>query len=297
MDVDWEGPFGLAVAAWLGLSVGSFSNVLIHRLPIDGLSVLRPARSFCPSCETQLSWSENIPVLAWLWQRGRCRSCSAPIAWRYPAVELLVAALFVLLWWRAPPHDSTSLALLLVGFYLATTSVVISAIDLEHFIIPDAVTLPGIVIGLLLSVSLPGIHGAHDGFDPEAARISGLLLSASGLALGGGSLWLFGKLGNLMMRRQIEAAGVEDAMGLGDVKWMAFAGTLLGPMLVGDAILAGCFLGALVGVLWKLGARLTGRAAPAGIPFGPFLSVGILVQLFRPGAAWWLMAQLAPVPA
>lgn len=296
METAWEGPFGLIVAITLGLSVGSFANVLIHRLPREGLSVTSPARSFCPACGTRLAWFDNVPVLAWIVLRGRCRSCASPIAWRYPAVELLVGLLFAMFWWLTPPVDASALVQLGVALVLGTTCVVVSAIDVEHLIIPDAITWPGIVLGLLASLALPEIHARHPGFDPEHARQTALVVSVGGLLAGGGSLWLFGRLGNLLLKRQVEAAGVEDAMGWGDVKWMACAGTLLGALGVLDAILAACFVGAVVGLTWKLVARLRGATSPGGIPFGPFLSIGILMQLVRPGAAWWLIASLAPVP-
>lgn len=289
METSFEGWFGVFAALCLGLAVGSFGNVLIHRLPLEGLSVTRPARSFCPKCRTQLSWLDNLPVLAWLLLRGRCRYCKMAIPWRYPAVELLVGALFALFWWLEPPVDGNGGIRLAVIWYLVTTCVVISAIDLEHFIIPDAITLPGIAVGLALSFAFPWLHAEHLPFDPEAPRQTALLASVGGLLMGGGSLWLFGQLGNLMLRQKIEAAGVQDAMGLGDVKWMAFAGTLLGPLVVADAILVGCCLGAVAGILLKVIARIRAADAPPGIPFGPFLSVGILAELVQPGLAWELM--------
>lgn len=291
-----SGPVGLALVSWLGLSVGSFANVAIHRLPRDGQGVLVPLRSYCPACRRQLGWLENVPVLSWLMLRGRCLTCRASISWRYPLVELIVGALFVLLWLRMGPSDGTGLAHWAVAAGLAATCVVVSAIDLEHLIIPDAITLPGIVLGLLLSLALPALHANHPGFDGARPHASALLLAVGGLALGGGSLWLVGRLGNLVLRRQIEAAGVQDAMGLGDVKWMAAAGTLLGPLGAADAILAGCFSGALVGLAWKLLARLRSTPAPGGIPFGPYLCLGVLTQLVRPGAAWQLLSRLVPQP-
>jgi leader peptidase (prepilin peptidase)/N-methyltransferase len=297
MDTPWEGAFGLAIAAGLGLSVGSFANVVVHRLPRDGLSVSRPVRSFCPSCSRQLSWFDNLPLVAWLALGGKCRTCKSPIPWRYPAVEAAVGALYVLLWWLAPPVDMGSTVTLLVGLLLAATCVIVSAIDIEHLIIPDAITLPGIGLGIVLSLVFPVLHLGHAGFDGGSPHGSALMLAVGGMLAGGGSLWLMGRLGNLMLKSQVEAAGVEDAMGLGDVKWMAATGTLLGPLGVLDAILAGCFIGALVGVIWKVVARMRGAPPPGGIPFGPFLCVGILAQLVQPGAAWLLISGLTPGPA
>lgn len=288
------GWFGVTVALGLGLSVGSFGNVLIHRLPLERLSVLKPARSFCPSCRTQLTWKDNIPVLAWLLLRGRCRHCGVTISARYPLIELIVGLLYAWLWWLQPPVDGQAAVVLGVQLYLATTCVVISAIDLEHTIIPDRVTLPGMALGVLLSFAFPFLHEGHAPFDAQDPRATALLASLGGALAGGGSLWLFGKLGNLMLARQMAEAGVEDAMGLGDVKWMAFAGTLLGPLLVLDAIMAACFVGALVGLGARLVASVRGTEAAHGMPFGPFLSAGILAELAWPHVAWETMQLLAP---
>lgn len=287
------GWFGMAVALGLGLSVGSFGNVLIYRLPLERLSILKPARSFCPSCKTQLTWRDNVPVLGWLLLRGRCRHCNEQISARYPLIELIVGLLFAWIWWLQPPVDTQAAIHLAVMLYLATTCVVISAIDLEHTIIPDRVTLPGMAVGVLLSVAFPFLHAEHPPYDAMDPRATALLASLGGALAGGGSLWLFGKLGNLMLARQMAQAGVEDAMGFGDVKWMAFAGTLLGPLLVLDAILAACFVGAIVGLLAKLVAALRRTEAPPGMPFGPFLSMGILAQLMQPNLAWDFMQRLA----
>jgi leader peptidase (prepilin peptidase)/N-methyltransferase len=177
----------------------------------------------------------------------------------------------------------------MVGWAMASLCVIVSAIDLEHFIIPDVITLPGIVLGLLASAVLPELHVGDAMFRAESPHGSSLIVALMGMLAGGGSLWLVGRLGNVMLKSQVEAAGVEDAMGFGDVKWMALAGTILGPILVLEAILVGCFTGALVGIFLKIGARMSGRGGPSGLPFGPFLSVGILTELAWPGAAWMAM--------
>ena len=286
METLAQGWVGWFVASFLGLSVGSFANVAVYRIPREGLGVSKPARSFCPACDAKLTWFDNIPLLSWIVLGGRCRSCKQRIPVRYPAVELLVGLLFVLFWARLDPGATGAWGLLLVGWVMASLCVIVSAIDLEHFIIPDVITLPGIPAGLLLSLLYPALHAEHVLFRPESPASSSLIVGLAGALAGGGSLWLVGALGNLMLRRQIQEAGVDDAMGLGDVKWMAFAGTILGPLLVLEAILVACFAGALVGIGMKVFARLAGKDAPVGIPFGPFLSVGILIELADPGAAW-----------
>lgn len=289
MDDLLSGWVGWFVAAFLGLSFGSFGNVAVYRIPRDGLSVRKPARSFCPSCRAPVTWFDNIPVLSWLLLRGRCRACGVSISWVYPAVELVTGLLFAGFWWRLGPPAGGPPGAVLVPWTMAFLCVVVSAIDLEHFIIPDVITLPGTALGLLASVAFPALHESHAMFDATSPHGSSFIVALVGMAAGGGSLWLVGRLGNLMLRHQVEAAGVEDAMGLGDVKWMAFAGTLLGPILVLEAILVGCFAGALVGIVLKVHARVSGGDGPVGLPFGPFLSVGILLELAWPGLAWDVM--------
>ena len=287
--VGWGAPL---LAAAFGAAVGSFANVVIYRSPLEGLSVLRPARSFCPQCRAALPWIDNIPLLSWLLLRGRCRACRAPISPRYPLVELAVALLFALAAWRFPPVDLPSTAQLLVACYLAATCVIVSFIDLEHQIIPDTITWPGMALGVLVSVAQPSLQTGHVGFAADAPRSTALLASIFGLAAGAGSLVLVGQLGNLFMRRKLAAAGLQDSMGWGDVKWMGLAGAFLGVSGVLGAILIGCFTGALVGLLMLPVARLRGQAAPVGLPFGPFLALGILCESFAPGLAWSLLGGL-----
>lgn len=288
-ELGWGVPL---LAALAGAAVGSFSNVVIYRSPLDGLSSMRPARSFCPHCRAAIGWMDNIPIVSWLLLGRRCRSCRAPISARYPAVELLVAALFVFAAWRIPPVDATSIGLLLVAFYLVTTCVIVTFIDLEHQIIPDTITWPGMLLGVLVSVALPALHAGHVGFREDAPRTTALLASLFGLGCGAGSLMLVGQLGNLLMKRKIAAAGLQDSMGWGDVKWMGLAGAFLGVSSTFGAILIGCFGGAVVGLIMIPLARLRGQDAPVGLPFGPFLALGMLCELFAPGIAWSLLSRL-----
>ena len=296
LDLIAHGWVGVVLSAALGLAFGSFSNVAIYRIPVVGLSVMRPTWSFCTSCHTTLGAQDNIPVLSWLMLRGRCRHCGSPVAWRYPAMELLVMALFVVFWWRLPLETGPDLARLAVAWVLVFYCVVVSAIDLELTIIPDVISLPGVALGLLVSALLPLLHHGHVAFDPATPQLSAVLAGAAGAAAGGGSLWLVGRLGNVLFARRIESAGMADAMGLGDVKWMAATGTVLGVEGVMFAILAACFLGALVGVLLKVAARVRGAADVAAIPFGPYLSAGVLLELGWPGLIWRAVAAVGPAP-
>ena len=288
-ELGWGGPL---LAAAFGAAVGSFANVVIYRSPLDGLSSLKPARSFCPHCRAAIAWSDNLPVLSWLLLRGRCRACRAPISARYPLVELGMALLFAFTAWWFPPVDGPSVLLLLVAFYLVATCVIVTFIDLEHQIIPDTITWPGMALGVLASLALPALHAGHVGFRADAPRSSALLASLLGLGAGAGSLVVVGQLGNLFMRRKMAAAGLQDSMGWGDVKWMGLAGAFLGVSGVFGAILIGCFAGAIVGLLMIPVARLRGQDAPVGLPFGPFLALGMLCELFAPGLAWSLLGRL-----
>jgi leader peptidase (prepilin peptidase)/N-methyltransferase len=288
-ETGWGVPL---LAAAFGAAVGSFSNVVIYRSPLEGLSSLRPARSFCPHCRAAIGWSDNIPLLSWLVLRGRCRACRAPISARYPLVELTVALLFAVAALRFPPVDADGAGRLLVAFYLIATCVIVTFIDLEHQIIPDTITWPGMALGVLAAAVLPALHEGHLGWRADAPRSSALLASLFGLGAGAGSLVVVGQLGNLFMRRKMKEAGLQDSMGWGDVKWMGLAGAFLGVGSVFGAILIGCFAGAFVGLLMIPVAKLRGQETPVGLPFGPFLALGMLAELFAPGLAWSLLGRL-----
>ena len=236
-------PFGIAVAAAFGAVIGSFLNVCIHRLP-RGTSIAWPA-SACPACGRALSWFENIPVVSYLALRARCRSCRAPISIRYPLVELLTAAMFALGWWYYGPGPLLA-SRLLFGCML----IVLFAIDLEHHLLPNVITLPGIAIGFLLSViTEPGWLG-----------------SLLGIALGGGSLLLVAE-GYYRLRH-------EEGLGLGDVKMLAMIGAFVGWKLTLMTLFFASLSGTAVGLL--LIATQRGGMKYA-LPFGTFLALGAAV--------------------
>ena len=163
----------------IGAVVGSFLNVVIYRLPA-GLSVNEPRRSFCPHCKTQIPWHQNIPLFSWLLLRGKCARCGAPIAFRYFAVELLTAVTFLLVWNQCDRAAAWGLALplwVLVSLLIAATF-----IDIDHFIIPDEITLGGTVAGLLFSLGFPGLMR-------QESRWMALLWSVVGAATGYFLLW------------------------------------------------------------------------------------------------------------
>jgi leader peptidase (prepilin peptidase)/N-methyltransferase len=247
----------LTATVVLGLCVGSFLNVVIARLPA-GRSIVTPG-SACPRCGTTLAWYDNLPVLSYVLLRGRCRTCREPISWRYPAIEIASALLFALAYYRFQPVLGLTAALVLLAALVAIT-----AIDLDHQIIPDVLSLPGIVLGVLFSLAPGGI---------------GWVQSLLGVAVGGGVFVV-------IIFVSVRVIG-EPGMGDGDVKLGAMLGAFLGWKLALLSILLSVLLGG------PLAATLlaTGRKARRDpIPFGPFLALGGLISLFWGDAvlAWYL---------
>ena len=181
-------PFHFWSAVWfvLGCIVGSFLNVCIHRLP-QGLSIVSPP-SHCPHCQYSIPWYLNIPLVTWLWLRGRCRNCGAPISLRYFLVELLAGVAFVCCW-MAFGKQSAALALV-YAFFLAGL-IAATFIDFEHFIIPDEITYAGIVAGFVASLLVPQLHG-----DPSlTGRMAQSLI---GIAVGAGLIYAILRFGKLL---------------------------------------------------------------------------------------------------
>jgi leader peptidase (prepilin peptidase) / N-methyltransferase len=225
-----------------GLLIGSFLNVVIARVP-EGRSLWRPG-SACPGCGAAIAWHDNIPILSFLALRGRCRACSVPIPWRYPIVEALTAALFAAAAWRfGPTLDAVTAAALLAGL------VAITVIDLERQIIPDVLSLPGILAGVLANLATGRL--------PWLESIMGILV--------GGGVFL----------AIILASG--GGMGGGDMKLGGMLGAFLGWKVVLLSMLVAVVAGGILAVaLIATGVR--GRKDP--IPFGPFLALGGAVGLF-----------------
>lgn len=236
-----------AVVFVFGAVVGSFLNVCIRRLPA-GESIVSPP-SHCPRCGERIRSRDNVPLLSYVFLRGRCRSCSTRIPVRYPMVEALSGFMFVLLLY----HIGWSPLLPVYGLLIAAL-IVITFIDLDHQIIPDAISLPGIVVGLLC---------AAFGYGPP------LIDSVAGVLLGGGILYAvaFG----------YEALTGREGMGGGDIKLLAMIGAFLGWRGVLVTLILGSFSGALVGA-WLMLSRGVGSRVP--IPFGPFLAAGAVCSLF-----------------
>lgn len=238
----------------IGTAVGSFLNVCIYRLPRK-LSPVWPA-SHCPACGAAVKPYDNIPVASYLWLRGRCRSCKAPIAIQYPLVEIATGALFLgaFLLFDSP--------LLVQRLIFTCAMIVLFVIDLEHHLLPDVITLPGIVIGFLFSLFMP--PGWRD--------------SLIGIVVGGGSLWLMGEL-YFRIRH-------EEGMGFGDVKMLAMIGAFLGWKLMLLTLVLSSFIGSIVG----LGIIAFNRGnMKYALPFGTFLAIGAITAaaVGDPIVAWY----------
>ncbi|HEX7516754.1 MAG TPA: prepilin peptidase [Chthoniobacterales bacterium] len=348
----------------LGAVVGSFLNVCIYRMPLD-LSVNEPRRSFCPACKKQLTWHQNIPLLSWLFLRGRCANCGSRIAFRYFAVELLTALLFLAVWLQFPWPIAIAywvfVSLLIVGTF----------VDFEHFIIPDEVTIGGTIAGILASFLVPALMSME-------GRLAALLTSALSALLGYAILWIvleagkkvFGKkrirldaptpftwmrkgddadfvvgeeqglwsdyfsretdllillcdeavietrnLGKADLRfhyNRVKIDGEEivldtlnqisgvvrelqiprEAMGRGDLKFLAAIGAFLGWRAVLFSVFAGSLLGSLVGLTTLLIGK---RVWSAKLPFGPYLAFGGLVWMFfGESLLSWYVSLLTP---
>jgi leader peptidase (prepilin peptidase)/N-methyltransferase len=233
----------VALFAVLGLVVGSFLNVCIYRLPRRE-SVNWPG-SHCTTCNRSLSWYENIPVASWLVLRGHCRTCGNHIGIIYPIVEVVTAALFVggfLIYGWTP--------LLAVRLLFACAMIVLFVIDLQHRILPNVITIPGIVAGLVFSAMLP----------------PGWLASVIGAVAGGGALFLIAEA-------YYRVRGIEG-LGMGDVKMLAMIGAFLGWQLTLVTLMLASLSGSIIGIALMASGR---RGMQAALPFGTFLAVGALV--------------------
>jgi leader peptidase (prepilin peptidase)/N-methyltransferase len=297
--------------AWwgtLGLFVGSFLNVAIHRLPLEGETVSHPRRSRCPSCKTTLTWKENIPLLSWIVQRGRCRTCGWRIPWRYPLVEALNAGAWVLIAQREMPEhllQGVIESIVISGLIVATF------VDFDCFEIPDEVSIGGMVLAPIAVLLVPAFHRhtwiARELSAPaaEVTRLGALSGCLAGMIAGGGILWLVGKVGSRIYGR--------DARGFGDVKLLAAGGGFIGPGGVLAALMIASLVASVAGIanmlrffaLVRARARSRGgqkslshsvrvaRIAGRYVPFGPYLALGIGIVLLYWTDLAALLANLA----
>ena len=274
---------GYAFVFLFGGIVGSFLNVVIHRVPKEQ-SIVFP-NSACPHCKTPIKAYDNIPILSWIILWGKCRNCKAPISARYPAVELLTVLLFVLVYWQIGLN-----AFLPVSLMFAAIIVALVFIDAEHMILPNVITYPLLIFALLVRIVFPLIFGPGyfsdvafapatylNGYPAWLVSLTGAILGA---LAGGGSLWLVGEAWKRLR-------GV-DAMGLGDVKMMLGVGALLGWRLAILTIFLAAFSGAVIGI--AVIAKQKQKDFQTQIPFGIFLGIGSLLALLfgEQMIAWYL---------
>jgi leader peptidase (prepilin peptidase) / N-methyltransferase len=283
IDLSFVPPvIGYVIAGVFGAIIGSFLNVVIHRVPNEESIVFPNSR--CPSCGAVIAFYDNIPVLSWVLLGAKCRKCKERISFRYPAVELLTAVLFIGVAW----HDKLSAAL---PFDLVFSSALLALlfIDAEHMILPNVITYPGIAFALVARVAIPLLtgtphfddvpslaHGALAGMPLWVVSLAGALIGA---LIGGGSLWLMGWTWEKLR-------GIE-AMGLGDVKMMFMVGAYLGWRLTILTIFVGVLSGSVIGIL--LMARQGQRNMQMLLPFGVFLGLGAIAALLfgAPLVEWY----------
>jgi leader peptidase (prepilin peptidase) / N-methyltransferase len=249
------------LVTFAGACIGSFLNVCIYRIPRSE-SVAFPG-SHCPGCGHPIAWYDNVPILSYLLLGRKCRHCQKPISPRYAIVEAVTALLFLGVWLQYGLTPVTPIYLLMVcGLLLATF------VDLEHMIIPDRVSIGGMLIGLVLSAAVPALHGKDQAW-------AGLLTSLIGLVAGGGSLWLVAVLGKMAFKK--------DAMGFGDVKLLGAIGAFLGWQGVLFTVMLSSLLGSVIGLLFIIGGRHEWQSK---IPYGPYLALGALIWTLW-GVNWW----------
>jgi leader peptidase (prepilin peptidase)/N-methyltransferase len=247
-----------------GTIIGSFLNVCIHRIP-HGESIIAPS-SHCPRCKTPIRFYDNIPLVSFMILKGRCRKCRAPISLRYPLVEFLMGLFSLILLLR---FGISALYLIYLAFFASLA--LVSFIDLSHRIIPDVISLPGIVIGLVISF----LH-------PQLSIKDSLI----GVLLGGGILYVVASVYHLVTKR--------EGMGGGDIKLLAMIGAFIGWKGILFTILCSSFIGSVVGVVLMFISSANSKYA---VPFGPFLSLGAIIYVLWGEAliTWYLVFLRAAV--
>ncbi|UCG62029.1 MAG: prepilin peptidase [Candidatus Zixiibacteriota bacterium] len=231
----------------IGLSIGSFLNVVIYRLPRKIRFFLE--RSVCPACSAKLKWYHNIPVVSYLALRGKCAFCGSRISLRYPLVEIINAILYLYFYWQSGLSTE-----FFIYAFLSSALIAVFFIDLDLMIIPHSISLPGIVIGFAVSFVPGGIDWLN---------------SLIGLLVGGGSLWLVAELGEWLFKK--------ESMGGGDIKLAAMLGAFLGWQKVLLIFISSAFIGLIVSlVVMSFSSKLRKERL---IPFGPFLALAAVLSI------------------
>jgi leader peptidase (prepilin peptidase)/N-methyltransferase len=254
----------------IGTCIGSFLNVCIYRIP-EGMSVAHPP-SQCGACGKPIPFYNNVPILAWIFLRGKAGCCGAPFSIRYPAIEFLTGLLFLASWMLLPTPQA------LIGFVWISILVCVTFIDLDHMIIPDRFSIGGLIAGLILSMVAPSIHGIPTGFVLECG-IQGLFTAVLGAFIGSATiLWIM--IGAEVILKK-------EALGFGDVKLMGAIGAFCGWQGAIFALFGGAVLGTIAIIIMQIIRMLSpkkdsldeeeGGMIGREIPFGPMLAAGSLL--------------------
>lgn len=262
-----------------GAVIASFLNVVIYRVPIGGSIVTPP--SHCPKCNSSIKWWQNIPVLSYLFLRGKCANCKERISLRYPFVEFLGGVLFLASFMHiVPSYGFTIYSLLMLALYWIWISLMIvgTFIDFDYKLLPDFVTVGGMILGIIYSLAM--IFSSK--FVLSTSYFAPLLVSLLGLVVGFGLLWIIRFIGSKAFKR--------EAMGMGDVFLMGAIGAIFGPIAVLFTIVFSSFLGAFFGLIGVIaGSKRLGSFAE--IPFGPYICGACLLWMFKgPEICSWYLS-------
>ncbi len=236
----------------IGAIVGSFLNVCIIRMPLEE-SIVKP-RSHCRHCKKIIPWYDNIPFVSFLLLRGRCRFCQNKISPRYFLVELITASLFLVFYLHL------GLSWILFPYLVFVSALIVATfVDIDHRIIPDEISVGGMVVGFVFSLIFPAMHGV-------SKPLLSLGFSLLGALVGGSIIYAIGVLGDFLFKK--------ESMGGGDVKLLAMIGAFLGWKMAVLTFFIAPFFGAVVGIIIKI------RTKDSMIPYGPFLSLASLISLY-----------------
>jgi len=263
--VSWLQLYVDCVVFAFGAVIGSFLNVCVYRMPLEQSIVTPP--SHCPHCNQRIRWADNIPLVSYVALRGKCRHCGARISPRYFVVELLTAVLFLLMWLKLTGwnHPTVRGIVFLKGpiYWMVIAGLIVATfIDFEHYIIPNEITIGGLIIGLLLSAVYPPL------LDADTIKVS-LMRSVLGVIVGSLALLSVATVGKLIFRR--------EAMGMGDVKLLAAIGAFFGWQSALFTILISSLLGGAVGLILILVRR---KGWQSRMPYGPYIALGAVLWMF-----------------
>lgn len=245
-----------------GCCVGSFLNVCIWRIPRGESVVVVP--SHCPKCNHNIKWYENLPLISWLALRGKCSSCSEPISPRYFIVEFMTGLMFYMLWFKVT-FDFQPITVIIVYWSVTMLCVTTAFIDVEHRIIPNKTTYPAIILGIVAAVIWPDNWGAG------TTSLQALVYSLAGFFIAGGGMSLLAIVGEKLFKA--------EAMGWGDVKYLAAIGACLGLKACFFTLLFASLAGSVVGIIQMVKNRNKENGERATIPFGPYLAGGTYIWM------------------